>query len=48
MSPIGPLQHIGMQLDLEGKTIGFGSLEVEIHLSCPPNSAAFRCAARAY
>jgi hypothetical protein len=34
---IDPLQHVGMQLNLEGKTIASNSQEIELLLFCPPN-----------
>jgi hypothetical protein len=44
-NPIDPLQHVGMQLNLEGKTKEFQSPENWNLLFCPPNSATFRRAA---
>ena len=43
---IGHLQHIGMQLNLEGKTKESQPPVNHNLLSCLPNSAAFRCAAK--
>ena len=34
---IDPLQYVGMQLNLEGKTIGSNSQEIKIPLFCRPN-----------